>query len=170
MATGLWFDSKAVLWYRVWERLARWNHWLIEFRAAHYLGPIWPDGGSKFKYVCGWPLHKGSQNRNLTVIYLVQNVYNHGKSQRTISLNSRYNVVFRNGRDASDFRTMAYKICPNDRKWLVDSFTDATSKPYAYLDLDHNPSTHADQRVVTNILPGDQLTDYINSNAKVRRH
>ena len=29
---------------------------------------------------------KGSQNRNLTVIYLVQNVYNQGKSQRTISL------------------------------------------------------------------------------------
>ena len=26
----------------------------------------------------------GSHNRTLTVIYLVQNVYNHGKSQRTI--------------------------------------------------------------------------------------
>ena len=27
---------------------------------------------------------KGSHHRNLTVIYLVQNVYNQGKSQRTI--------------------------------------------------------------------------------------
>ena len=31
---------------------------------------------------------KKSHDRNLTVIYLVQNVNNQGKSQRTISLNS----------------------------------------------------------------------------------
>ena len=37
---------------------------------------------------------KGSHHRNLTVIYLVQNVYYQGKSQRTISLNSHYSVFF----------------------------------------------------------------------------
>ena len=68
---------------------------------------------------------KGSHHRNLTVIYLVQNVYNQGKSQRTISLNSHYSVVFRNGRVASQFRTMAYQICPNNSKWLINSFTNA---------------------------------------------
>ena len=73
---------------------------------------------------------KGSHHRNLTVIYLVQNVYNQGKSQRTISLNSHYSVVFRNGRDASQFHTMAYQICPRDGQWLVDAFTDATSETY----------------------------------------
>ena len=36
---------------------------------------------------------KGSHHRNLTVIYLVQNVYNLGKNQRSISLNSNYSVV-----------------------------------------------------------------------------
>ena len=111
---------------------------------------------------------KGSHHRNLTVIYLVQNVYNQGKSQKTISLKSHYSVVFRNGWDAWQFRTMAYQICPNDGKWLADSFTDATSKPYGRVPA--NPSTPEDQTVVTNILPGDQLTYYINSNAKVRRH
>ena len=59
---------------------------------------------------------KGSNHRNLTVICLVQNVYNQNKSQRTISLNSHYSVVFRNGRDASQFCTMSYQICPNDGK------------------------------------------------------
>ena len=62
---------------------------------------------------------KWSHHRNLTVIYLVQNVYNHGKSQRTIFLNSHYSVLFCNGRDASQFRTMAYQICPNNRKCLL---------------------------------------------------
>ena len=65
---------------------------------------------------------------------------------------------------------MAYQIYPNDNKWLVDPSTDATSKPYGYLALDHHPSTFEDQKVVTNILPGDQLTYYINTNAKVKRH
>ena len=31
---------------------------------------------------------KGSHHRNITVIYMVHNVYNHGKSQRTILLNT----------------------------------------------------------------------------------
>ena len=113
---------------------------------------------------------KGSHHRNLTVIYLVQNVYIQNKSHRTISLNSHYSLVFRNGREASQFRTMAYQICPNDGKWLVDCFTDATSKSYKYLVLDHHLSTPEDQTVVTNILLGDQLTYYINSHAKVKRH
>ena len=43
---------------------------------------------------------KGSHHWNLTVIYLVQYVYNQGNSQRTISLNSHYSVVFRYSRDA----------------------------------------------------------------------
>ena len=113
---------------------------------------------------------KESHHKNLTVINLVQNVYNQSKRQRTISLNSHYSVVFRNGRDALQFRTMAYQICPRDAQWLVDAFTDATSEPYGYLVLDHHPSTLEDQTIVTNIFPGEQLIYYINSHTKVKRH
>ena len=112
---------------------------------------------------------KGSHHRNLTVIYLVQNVYNQGKSQKTISLNSYYSVVFCNGREASQFQTMAYQICPSNGHWLVNALTNATSKPYGYLVLDHHPSTPEDQTVATNNLPGEQLTYYINSHLKVKR-
>ena len=112
---------------------------------------------------------KGSHHRNLTVIYLVQNLYNQGKSQRTISLNSQYSVVCRNNRDASQFRIMAYQICLSNGHWLVDAFTDATSKPYGYLVLDHHPSTPEDQTVATNILPAEQFTYYIHSHLKFRR-
>ena len=110
----------------------------------------------------------GSHQGNLTVIYLVQKVYNQGKSQRTISLNSDYSVVFRNGRDASQFQTLAYQICPSNGDWLVDAFKDATSKQYWCLVLDNIPSTPKDQTVATNILPGKQLAYYINSNLKVK--
>lgn len=44
---------------------------------------------------------KGSHHRNLSVMYLVQNLFGKNKEQRTISLNSHYLVVFKNPRDAS---------------------------------------------------------------------
>ena len=112
----------------------------------------------------------GSQHRYLIVIYLMNNVYNQEKSQWTISLNSHYSVVFHKGRDASQFRTMAYQICPSNGHWLVDAYITATSKPYGYLVLDHHPSTPDNHTVATNILPGMQLTYYINSNLKVKSH
>ena len=58
---------------------------------------------------------KKAHNKNLTVLYLVQNVYNNSKSQRTVSLKTHYNVVFRNERDASQFRSpLTYQMQPGD--------------------------------------------------------
>ena len=42
---------------------------------------------------------RGSHHRNLTTIYLLQNLYNPAKNQRTVSLNTHYNIVFKNTRD-----------------------------------------------------------------------
>ena len=50
---------------------------------------------------------KGSHHRNVTILYLVENLFDQGKSSRTVSLKSHYIVVFRNLRDQSQFRTMA---------------------------------------------------------------
>ena len=47
---------------------------------------------------------------------------------------------------------------------------NATSKPYGYLVLDHHPSTLEGQTFVTNILPKEQLTYYISSDAKDKCH
>ena len=85
---------------------------------------------------------KGSHHRNLTVIYIVQNVFNQSKSQRTVSLNSHYNVVFRTRRDASQFRTIAYQMCRDNARWLLDAFQFGTRRPHGYLILDHHPLTN----------------------------
>ena len=101
---------------------------------------------------------------------LLQNVYNQSKSQRKIALNSNNSVFFCNGREASQLRTMAYQIFSNDVKCLIDAFMYAISKLNKYLVLDHSTLTAEDKTVVSNILLGDQLTYYININAKVKRH
>jgi len=103
---------------------------------------------------------KGAHHKNLTVIYLVQNIFNKSKSQRTVSLNSHYNVLFRNERDAQQFHTLAQQMYPGNARWLLDAFNDATSEQYGYLVLDHHPTSSRDMRVVTKILPGENLTVY----------
>ena len=43
---------------------------------------------------------KGSHHRNMSVMFIVQNLFGKNKEQRTISLNSHYLVLFKNPRDA----------------------------------------------------------------------
>ena len=67
-------------------------------------------------------------------------------------------MVFRNRRDASQFRTLAYQMCPDNARWLLDAFKCETRRPHGYLILDHHPLTDEESSVLTNILPGERLT------------
>ena len=78
-----------------------------------------------------------------------------------MSLNTHYNVVFRNERDDSQFRALAYQMHPNDAKWLLDALEDATKETFGYLFLNHHPTSSRYIRVMTNILPNKKLTVYI---------
>ena len=104
-------------------------------------------------------LTKGSHHRNLTIIYLLQNMYNAGTNQRTVSLNTHYNVVFKYLRDVRQYRCLSSQMHPGNFYWLIHAFNDATAKPHGYLVLDHHPKFD-DKRVVTNILPGETLSYY----------
>ena len=103
---------------------------------------------------------KGSHHRNLTIMYLLQNMYNAGTSHRTVLFNTHYNVGFKIPRDARQFRCLASQMHPGDFYWLIGAFLVATAKPHGYLVLDHHPKTDDDKRVVSNILPGEDLTYY----------
>ena len=53
-----------------------------------------------------WFTRKG-HHRNASVIYFTQNMFQQSKSSRTISLNSRYMILFRNERDKNQIKTLA---------------------------------------------------------------
>ena len=55
---------------------------------------------------------KGSHHRNLSVLHLVQNVFDKNKHTRTISLNAHYLVIFKNPRDASQITHLAKQMYP----------------------------------------------------------
>jgi hypothetical protein len=104
---------------------------------------------------------KGSHHRNFSVMYLTQNLFPPGKQSRTISLNFHYMIVFKNPRDSLGISTLARQIYPNNPKFLVESFQDATKNPYGYLLLDMHQRTPESMRLRTNILPYDRQIVYV---------
>ena len=98
---------------------------------------------------------KGSHHRNLSIIYIVQNLFDKGKSQRNASLNTQYLVVFKNPRDSAQIDALGRQMYPHNPKFLSQVFADATTKPFSYLLLDLRPETPEQFRLRSNVLPVD---------------
>ena len=58
---------------------------------------------------------KGSHHRNVSVMYLAQNLFPKNKFARTMSLNAHYMVLFKNPRDASSLRIWRDRCIRRDR-------------------------------------------------------
>ena len=96
---------------------------------------------------------KRVHHENLSVAYLVQNLFNAGKKHRTISLNANYIWLGTNRRAADQIRTLATQIFPTKTKFFLEAYHDAvTRKPYGYLFLDLKVATPEDYRVKTDVL------------------
>lgn len=92
---------------------------------------------------------------NTTVILLCQNLFQQGPIFRTISLNSTYIIVFKNPRDSSQISYFARQFAPNNSKWIVSAFKEATKRPYSYMFFNNHQSTADYLRVCSNILPNE---------------
>ena len=104
---------------------------------------------------------RGSHHQGISVMYLPQNLFPPGKQSRTISLNTHYMIVFKNPRDSLGVSTLLRQMYPHNTKFLVQSFQDATKKPYGYLLFDLHQRTPENMRLRTNILPGEKQIVYV---------
>jgi hypothetical protein len=102
---------------------------------------------------------KGSHHRNVSILFLVQNFFD--KKQRTVSLNAHYIIFFKNPRSKSQFSYLAREMYPNEWKFLVDAYIDATSKPHGYLLLDLKQTTNEFMRCLSGILPSETMSIYV---------
>ena len=101
---------------------------------------------------------KGCHHKNLSVFFITQNIFYKGKNQRDLSLNSHYLVLFKNPRDKAQIRHLAQQMCPQNSKFLVEAFLDATEKPHGYLLIDLKQATPENYRFRTNIFPHEGAT------------
>jgi hypothetical protein len=96
-------------------------------------------------------LKEGAHHRNLSVICIMQNVFNKGKENRTMSLNSQYIVLFKNPRDRQQIGALARQMYPGNTQKLLDAYDKAVSVPYGALVLDLKQSIPESERFQFNI-------------------
>ena len=84
---------------------------------------------------------KYSHHKNLSVMYLIQNLFHQGKHQRDISLNVHYIVVFKNPRDRAQIQHFARQLYPDNSKYVQEAYADATKIPHGYLLIDLKQET-----------------------------
>lgn len=106
----------------------------------------------------------GSHHRNLSIIFIIHNLFHYGKEMRTLSLNSHYIILFKNPRDKLQISTLARQMYPGNSQFLIEAFQDATQEAHGYLLIDLKPTTEDKLRVRTGILPSDKIVVYVQKN------
>lgn len=104
---------------------------------------------------------KACHHKNLSCIFILQNVFHQGKELRNMSLNAHYMVLFKSPRDSSQITHLAKQMYPGNIKFMQEAFHDATSKPYGYLFCDLKPDTLNDFRLRTSIFPSELQYAYV---------
>lgn len=99
---------------------------------------------------------KGSHHKNLSVIYITQNLFHQGHGQRDISLNANYIVVFKNPRDRAQIQHLARQVCPENPRFVQEVYFDATAAPHGYLLFDLKQSTPDNCRFRACVFPDDE--------------
>ena len=101
---------------------------------------------------------KGSHHRNLSIIYIVQNIFHQGKEMRNISLNALYIVLFKSPRDKQQISMLARQVNPGKVQECMRSYEDATRRPHGSLLTDVVVLTPSDE-----ILPSAYPSAKLNS-------
>ena len=102
---------------------------------------------------------KGSHHNNISVIFIAQNIFHQGSQMRTISLNCHYMLLMKNPRDRAQIIALASQIYPNQTKFFIEAFNDATKSQYGYIKVDMKQDTPDKLRVQTRITPEELPPD-----------
>ena len=96
---------------------------------------------------------KGSHHKNISVIFISQNIFQQGTQMRTVSLNCHYIILMKNPRDRAQILRLASQIYPNRTKFFLEAYNDATKSEFGYIRIDLTQQTPEKLRLQTNIVP-----------------
>ena len=106
---------------------------------------------------------RGSHHKNITVIGIIHNLFNQQKHSKTISLNTRYYVLFKSPRDNQQIAHFGRQIFPHTKTFIPSALDHATQLPFGYLVIDLHTQTPDSFRVTTGIFPNQLPVLYIPS-------
>jgi hypothetical protein len=94
-----------------------------------------------------------SHANNISIILMTQNLFSPNPVFRTLSLNAKYIVIFKNPRDSSQIVNFAKQFAPGNTGYLIDAFMACTKRAHSYMLFDHDHHTPEHFRVRSDILP-----------------
>ena len=105
----------------------------------------------------------GSHHKNFTLIYSCHNIFGKGVFARTINLNTHYLILFHNNRDTQQVQTLGCQIFGKKSAYFMDAYKKATSVDWSYLlvNLHQRTTGEEQQKLLTNILPGETTVIYL---------
>lgn len=82
---------------------------------------------------------KQSHHMNVSVCFIIQNLFFQSRLMRTISLNAHYIILMRNPRDRLQVANLGRQIMPGYAAFFRAVYDDATKQPYSHLLIDLHP-------------------------------
>lgn len=101
-----------------------------------------------------------SHHRQITLIVLVQNVYQQGRVAKTLMLNTHYLILMNNSRDIQQIKCLARQTGMGNS--LVEAYMDCMKENYGYLLVDLSPHRLCHKlRLRTHIFPDEVQIVYL---------
>ena len=94
-------------------------------------------------------------HRNLSVMFITQNLFQQGKCARTIALNTHYIILLKNMRNRSQISHLGRQLFPGKSHMLDEVYEDCMKEPYSYLVVDTSPHSQDENRLHMHIFPGE---------------
>ena len=112
---------------------------------------------------------EGSHHRNISVIFIVQNLLHQGRRSRSLNLNTQYLVLYKNPRDMQQIKRIAQQMYPTDWRHFLAYFEAETSRPYGKVIIDLHPETKDKDRFVVDDDDGSPQIDVDNNSTVLKR-
>lgn len=106
------------------------------------------------------------RHKNLSTIFITQNLYFSSRFATTVTRNAQYLVLFPNVRDTSMISTLGRQIFPQYPKFLMEAFIDATSHPFGYLFVDLKTNSDQKLRVRSDVFSSERVIIYRPTNVR----
>lgn len=104
---------------------------------------------------------KKRHHENVSVIFIVQNLFFQSREMRTISLNCMYFILLKNPRDRSQIMAMGRQIFPMAMDYFMRSVDDAFREPFSHLIIDMTSQCEDSIRLRQRVKDGNRTGWYV---------
>lgn len=92
---------------------------------------------------------KRSHHMNISIFFLVQNIFHQSPVMSTVILNCHYMVILKK----TQISTLGLQLYPGNYEFLVQAYNDATSIPHGYIRVVLTQSTPDSLGITTDLVP-----------------